>query len=114
MTEGEEEEDLGELIARASTEAPEDSLNDLVRQVEQGEVSADFVRGHMSQIAEQIEEFTDDTRTGNMVYAQSHVLELAAHLLREYYSEQEVMGKREAEAMATAIILESEAEEEVM
>lgn len=95
-------------------DTPEGDLVSLVKRVEEGDMTEEEVLGHMDQVSEQVQEFTDGTRTGNIVYAQSHVLEKASQLLREYYSEQDLKGEREAEAMATAIILESEAEEEVM
>lgn len=68
---------------------------------------------HMDDVGEYVSELTEEVRTGNVVYAQSHVLQRAVELLREAYDEAEHPGEREAEMMAVAIILDREAEETV-
>lgn len=68
---------------------------------------------HIGDVGDKIAELTEDIRTGNLVYAQGHVLERAVELLRETYEEADEKGEREAEMMAVAIILDSEAEETV-
>lgn len=65
---------------------------------------------HMEYINDTISDFIDNTRHGNIVYAQRHVLEKAVELLREEYDDADHYGEHEAEMMATAIILETEIE----
>jgi len=76
-------------------------------------VDPETLTDHLGEVSNVIEELTEGTRTGNVCYAQSHVLQRASNVLREVYEEAEVKGEREAEIMALAIILDSEAEEEV-
>lgn len=87
---------------------PEDQLDEMLR-----EYDPEDLMDHIDQVSETISDFTDDTRAGNLVYAQKHVIQKAVDLLREEYEDAEEYGEREAEMIATAIILSKETENEV-
>jgi len=87
---------------------PENQLDELLREYDPEEL-----KDHLDQVSETISDFTDDTRAGNLVYAQKHVIQKAVDLLREEYEDAEEYGEHEAEMIATAIILSKETENEV-
>lgn len=87
---------------------PEDQLDELLE-----EHDLEDLKDHLDQVSETISDFTDDTRAGNLVYAQKHVLQKAVDLLREEYENADEYGEHEAEMIATAIILSKETENEV-
>lgn len=87
---------------------PEDQLDELLE-----EHDPEDLKDHLDQVSETISDFTDDTRAGNLVYAQKHVLQKAVDLLREEYEDADEYGEHEAEMIATAIILSKETENEV-
>lgn len=84
-----------------------------VLEAREGEHSAAEMIEHIEEVSDVIARFTEMTGTGNLVYAQSHVLRKAVELLRKEYDDADEYGRHEAEMIATAVILEQEAKENV-
>lgn len=90
-----------------------DELPVAVEQAIADGVDPEDISEHLSDVGDHISDMTDETRAGNLIYAQQHVLQRAVDLLRELYDEQDELDDRAAEMMAVAIILDKETENEV-
>lgn len=90
-----------------------DGLPTTIEQAIDEGVDPDDITEHLSDVSDHISDMTEDTRAGNLVYAQQHVLQRAVDLLRELYDEQEKLDDRAAEMIAVAILLDTESDNEV-
>lgn len=88
-------------------------IHEQLGNIKNNEETAEELINHLDDISDIIDDLTADTREGNVCYAQSHVLQRTADLLRELHKNADDLGDREAEIMALAIILDSEADETV-